>query len=169
MPAKRKHPDEAGEDFVLKAGESTEVTKAVSVTIHDFIKKIDDLENSKFITCPNFYVAGKKLSINIYLEEGDDHIVVFLFNRNDEKIKASCTFKHESGRYGQDPIFKDQEIEPNEGHGIGEFLSHEDYKKWAEGHGDVFRVEAEITLHLQDGNPEPVWETFPRKRFVLYL
>ena len=44
-----------------------------------------------------------------------------------------------------------------------------DYKKWAEDHGDVFTVEAEITLHVDEGNPEPEWETIPRKRYVFLL
>ena len=40
-----KRSEEPPEDFVLKAEESTEVTKTVSVAIHDFTKKIDDVEN----------------------------------------------------------------------------------------------------------------------------
>ena len=166
MSAKRKLPDE---DFVLKSGDSTEVTKTVSVTIHDFIKRIDDLENKKKpIEGPDFCVGGKKFRIVIYPEDEDedDQIGVYLRNLNEEKIKVSNTFKNEPmGEMDN----QDQEIDPYGGDGTCEFLSHEKYKKWAEDHGDVFKVEAEITLRVLVDNPEPTWETFKRKRFVFYF
>ena len=39
---------------------------------------------------------------------------------------------------------KDKEIGVGAGFGADKFLSHVAYKKWAEDHGDVFRVEVEI-------------------------
>ena len=30
-----------------------------------------------------------------------------------------------------------------------EFLSHAAYKEWAKDHGDVFRVEVKVTLHVE--------------------
>ena len=33
-------------------------------------------------------------------------------------------------------------------------------------HGDVFKVEVKITLHVEEKNPEPEWETISKKRYV---
>ena len=161
---------EPGEEFVLKAEESTEVTKTVSVAIHDFTKKIDDVENKKKpIESPMFKVGEKEFCLAIYPEgkssEGSTHIVVYLNNLNEEKIKASYIFKHESG---VKKVLNNKELKAGKGKGHGShFLSHEAYKKWAEDHGDVFKVEAEIT-HVEEGNPAPEWESNPRMRYVLY-
>ena len=48
---------------------------------------------------------------------------------------------------------------------VPKFLSHVAYKKWAEDHGDVFSVEVKITLHVEEKNPEPEWETISKKRY----
>ena len=163
MSAKRKPSKEV---FVLKSKESVEETVIKIVEIHDFTKRIDDLENKKKpIEGPKFKVGEKDFNIDIYpedLREGSTHIGVSLCNLNAEKIKASFSVKHESG---VKKVAKNREILA-EGFGFGfpKFLSHVAYKKWAEEHGDVFKVEAEITLPVEEGNPEPEWETIPRKR-----
>lgn len=161
-----KPSEEPGEDCVLKVKSE----KTVSVEIPDFTKKIDDVENKKKpIHGPKFKVGKKDFHIKIYPEdnrEGSTHIAVYLCNPilNKEKIKASCTLKHESGVM---KVFENREIEAGSGRGASEFLSHVAYKKWAEDHGDVFKVEAEITLHVQEGNPEPEWERQPAPKFDL--
>merc|ERR1711974_134029 len=120
----------------------------------------------KSIKSPKFKVAEKEFSIEIYPEDYRDgstpHIAVYLNNHNEEKIKVSYTLKHESGAK---KVLEEKEFDAWKGRGTDKFLSHGDYKKWAEDHGDVFKVEAEITLHVQEeeGNPEPDWETVPRK------
>ena len=158
--------EEPGEVFVLKSEESTKVTKTVTVEIHDFTKKIDDIDNKKKeIKGPKFKVGEKEFYISIYPEDhhdGSSHIAVYLSNPSKDKIKASYMFKHDSGT---EMGAINQEIDAgDDGKGPSKFLSHVDYKKWAEDHGDVFRVEVEITLHVEQGNPEPEWETVPRKR-----
>ena len=162
MPGKRKLLEEPREAFVLKSEESTEVTKTVSVTIPDFTKKIDDLDNKKkLIKGPKFKVGEKEFSFLIFPEHLKGFIAVYLANNNFEPIETSFVLKHESGV----AVCENREI-VNFG-GSRKFLSHADYKKWAEDHGDVFRVEVEITLHVEQGNPEPEWETIPRKRYVV--
>ena len=83
-------------------------------------------------------------------------IAVYLANNNLENIETSFVLKHESGV----AVCENKEIVKLAG--SRKFLSHADYKKWAEDHGDVFKVEAEITLHVEQGNSEPEW--FPKKR-----
>ena len=102
------------------------------MTIHDFIKRIDDLEKKKkSIEGPDFDVCGKKFRIDIYPEdeEEEDHIGVCLWNLNDEKIKVFYTFKYEIMGLIVD---EEDEMDPNCCYGTFEFLSHEEYKKWAE-------------------------------------
>ena len=154
MAAKRKFPDE---DFVLKKEESAEETKTVSVTIHDFIKRIDDVEP---IDGPVFRIGEKEFCLDIFPEYSPGQIGVFLANVNEENITVSIIFKHESGR---EKVYKTREID-EDGFESTNFLSHVAYKKWAEDHGDVFKVEAEITLHVGNPEAEPEWETIQRKR-----
>ena len=156
---------EPGLDFVRKVKESTEVTRTVSVTISEFSKEIDDLDNKKeAIEGPKFKVGEREFSINIYPEDSDYNpsIGVYLNNQSKEKIKASYIFNHESGVKVN---FTNQEIDVGHDYGEDEFLSHVAYKKWAEDHGDVFKVEAEITLHVDEAE----WETIPRNRYVLFF
>ena len=163
MSAKRKPSKEV---FVLKSKASVEESVIKIVEIHDFSKRIDDLENKKkLIGGPKFKVGEKEFNIAIYPEDPEDpgHISVFLCNLNGEKIKASISLKHESGvkRAGKTA---DGSGGFRNSIGFSKFLSHVAYKKWAEEHGDVFKVEAKITLHVEEGNPEPEWETVAKKR-----
>ena len=159
MPGKRKLLEEPREDFVLKSEESIEVTKTVSVTIPDFTKKIDDFDNKKKpIEGPKFKVGEKDFSFLIFPEHLKGLIAVYLVNNNLENIETSFVLKHESGV----AVCENREI-GNLG-GSRKFLSHADYKKWAEDHGDVFKIEAQITLYVEQGNSEPEWETVPKKR-----
>ena len=165
MSAKRKLPDEV---FILKKEESVEVTKTVFVEIHEFTKRIDDVKNKKNrIECPMFKVGEGEVHIDIHPEnKTEDHIGVYVYNSynsiSNGKMKLSFILKHESG---VEFDTKNQVMEVGEGRGWDEFLSHVDYKKWAEDHGDVLKVECEITLHVEEGNPEPEWETIPKKRY----
>lgn len=129
-----------------KIEESVGVTKTVTFEIPDFTEKIDDTENKKnSIASPKFKVCGKEFYICVYPEDyrdGSTHIAVYLHNPSDEKIKTIYQFKHESGvKFNR----KVREIDARSGIGHDKFLSHVAYKKWAEDHGDIFRVEVEIT------------------------
>ena len=148
----------SSEDFVLKVKAET----TVSVSIPEFSKKIDDVENKKEpIDGPKFKVGDKDFSISVYPEDnrdGSTHTAVYMKNLNEEKIRVNFSLNHESGKKTDHEC----EIEAGHGKGRGNFLSHVAYKKWAEDHGDVFNIEAKITLLSPDGNPEPEWETVQR-------
>ena len=120
-----------------------EVSKTVIVEIPDLTKNIDDAENKKKpIDGPEFKVGGGKFYVQILPEgDGSTHIAVYLRNPSKEEIKTSFSIKHESGvKFDR----KDQEIAAGGGFGASKFLSHVAYKKWAEEHGDVFRLEVKI-------------------------
>ena len=156
----------AKEVFVLKRKSlADKETKTVGFEIHDFTGMIEESKNkSKIqspIKSPNFKIGEKKLYITIYPDLiGNGYISAYLCNLNKEEVKVSYTLKHESREN-----LTHEEKDLKAGHLCGSlYMSHVSYKKWAEDHGDVFKVEAEITLHEQDENTEPKWETIFKKR-----
>ena len=142
--AKRKLSDEADLKFVHEAKWSEE-TKTIGVEIKDFLVKIDDLENKKKpIKSPSFKLAGKELSVNIWPDDG--LISVYLHNKSKESVTVTVTFKSSSGgKYSRKKCL----IEAGLGLGLGNFLSHDDFKKWARENDDIFRLEVEVTLHVE--------------------
>ena len=137
---------EAQENFDFKA-EKIEVKKTVNIAIHDFIEKIDD-QKKKSIESPKFKVGDNSFEVSVFPQDPMENIGVYLWNRNKEKEKVTVTFtfKHASGVKG---TTKNLKLEAGHGKGTGKFLSHEAYKEWAKVHGDVFKVEVEITLHAE--------------------
>ena len=145
--AKKRQFNEQEEIFFLNA-EKVEVNKIVHVEIQDFTKRIDDKENKKKkIKSPKFKVGDTSLTVSVYpedwREDSDEYIAVYLNNEEMEKVSTSATFKHASGR----EVPWKGELPVGDGLGLRNFLSHKAYKEWAKDHGDVFKVEVEITLH----------------------
>ena len=152
---------EAEEDFHLKA-EKMEVKKTVHIAIDDLAEKFDDQENkTKPIKSPKFKVGETSLAVWVYPqyknEKTGEYVAVYLQNEEKESVTATTTFSHASG---VKKTFKNQEIATDWGYwgftrslaphkGFTRFLSHKAYKKWAKDHGDVFKLEVEITLHVK--------------------
>ena len=136
--------------FVLKT-EKTDKNKTVKVEIHDLIKMIDHQEDKKKrIVSPQFKVGDTSLTVQVYphdwRENSKEFIAVYVNNKGKNKITATFTLKHASGVV---KTFKNQEIKAKTVFGDTEFLSHAAYMEWAEDHGDVFRVEVKVTLHVE--------------------
>ena len=146
--AKRKLSDETDLKFVHETKWSEE-TKTIGVEIKDFLVKIDDLENKKKpIKSPSFKLAGKELYVSIYPQEKNsrEFISVVLHNKSKESVTVTVTFKSSSGgKYSRKKCL----IEAGLGLGLGNFLSHDDFKKWARENDDIFRLEVEVTLHVE--------------------
>ena len=148
--AKRKLSDEADLKFVHEAKWSEE-TKTIGVEIKDFLVKIDDLENKKKpIHSPSFKLADKELGVYVYpqdrRENSGEFISVYLANKSKERVTVTVTFKSSSGgKYSRKKCL----IEAGLGLGLGNFLSHDDFKKWARENDDIFRLEVEVTLHVE--------------------
>ena len=137
---------------VIEMTEEIEYKKSVSITIHDFTKRIDDEENKKKkIVSSRFKVGETSLTVGVYPqyneENSKENIGVYLRNEEEENVTATYTFKHASG---EEFTLKNQVIRANTGFGTPEFLSHEAYKKWAKKRGDVFKLEVKITLHVNN-------------------
>ena len=155
--AKRKLSDETDLKFVHETKWSEE-TKTIGVEIKDFLVKIDDLENKeKPIKSPSFKLAGKELSVYVYPQDGcknsGEFISVSLHNKSKENVTVTFNFKSSSG--GKFSM-KRRLIIAGSGLGPGEFLSHDDFKKWARENDDTFRLEAEVTLHVKGPG---IWTT----------
>ena len=131
----------------------SEFKKSVSIDIHDFTERINDQGNKKKeIISPKFKVGETSLTLYVHpqdwRENSQEYIAVYLSNEEKKKVNATYTFKHASG---VEKTFKNQKFEVNDSLGTAQFLSHEAYKKWARNHGDVLKVEVEITLHVEMG------------------
>ena len=149
--AKRMLSDEPDMKFVQKT-QWSEVTKTIFVEIQDFTEKIDDLENKKKpIDSPRFELAGHELCVTIYPQVPPDNfgefIFVSLFNCSQESVTATASFKSPSG--GGNRSYKKKFIKAGTSVGIPQFLSHEDYKKWAGENKDLFSLQVEVTLHVK--------------------
>ena len=149
--AKRKLSDEPDRMFVHETSWS-EVTETICVKIKDFSEKIDDLENKKKpIKSPRFVLAGKSLSVGVYPEDfhenSEEYTTVYLYNHSKENITAILNLKSSTGENQT----SEKEIIPA-GHGLGlvKFLSHSDYKKWAQENEDIFSLEVKVTLHVKN-------------------
>ena len=150
--AKKRQLNDQAEMFALNA-EIVEVNKTVYVEINNLIKKIDDEKNKKNgILCPKFKVGDTSLSIAVYPqdenENSEGYIGVYLINEENEKITATATFKH---ALGVEKTNKNVEMPAKTGSGRAKFLSHKAYKELAKDHGDVFKVEVEVTTHEEKG------------------
>ena len=152
--AERKLSDEPDRMFVHETSWS-EVTETICVKIKDFTEKIEDLENKKKpIKSPRFVLAGKSLSVGVYVYPEDFHensekfISVYLNNYSKENITATLNFKSSIGA-GENRTIK-KRISAGHMRGHRHFLSHSDYKKWALENEDIFSLEVKVTLHVKN-------------------
>jgi len=164
--AKRMLSDEPDRTFVQKT-QWSEVTETICVKIQDFTEKIDDLENKKEpIDSPKFTIAGKELSVGIYPEDwrenAGEFISVSLSNDSKESITATVNCKSSSG--GNRSVEKKLIGAGNE-MGFSQFLSHEDFKKWAWDNEDIFSLQVEVTLHVKGPATWTIGRTKPKLQF----
>ena len=134
------------EIFVLKTRMISESTKK-TIEIHDFIKKIEDQDNNmREIQSPKFMMAGVEFSIYVYpdfLQYSPGRIGVGLHNYSNEDQMCSVTAKGT----GVEKSWEMKKVEAGNFWGFLKFMSHEKYRKWANDHGDVFKLEVVVTLH----------------------
>ena len=155
--AKRKLSDEPDRKFVQQA-QWSDVTETICVEIKDFTEKIDDLANKKKrIDSPKFTLAGKELFVGIYPEDPRDNagefIVVGLKNCSKENVTATVHCKSSSGGNSS---FKKKLIPAGQLMTDYQFLSHEDFKKWAQENEDIFSLETTVTLRVKG---PAIWTT----------
>ena len=146
--SKRKVPvTQDDEIFLFKSRMISESTKK-TIEIPDFIKKIEEQGNNKLaIVSPMFKMAGVEFSIavnpdnSVHNEPG--FVGVYLQNHSTEVQMCSVTAKGP----GVEGSWEMEKGPARKGWGWPKFLSHEEYRKWAKAHEDVFNVELVVTLH----------------------
>ena len=137
--------------FVLKTILISESCEKV-IEVHDFIKGIEDEDYKKtnYISFPKFKLAGVDFSINMWPDnianDGPGFISVFLRNHGGEDQTISMTVRLDSGVEGS---WKMRKVSAGKSCGLYNFLSHQEYRKWAEDHGDVLRLRVVVTLHSE--------------------
>ena len=138
--------------FVHKTNWIAETTKKI-IEIHDFTQKIDDGDKNLKIYSPKFKLAGVDFSIAVYPyqeHDGSGFIGVFLNNYSNEDKMTSITVQEASG---VERSWEMGKVKAGKGYGWTNFLSHENYKAFANVRGDVLKLEVVITLHTKaDGD-----------------
>ena len=108
----------------------------------------------KKISSPKFQLAGANFSIEVNPDNSyhsaPGFIGVYLHNYGNEDQTISMTIKAVFGSV-TDICFKlDMRMIPaSKGWGSPKFLSHEKYREMAKVHGDVLKLELEVTLHTK--------------------
>ena len=139
---------EDDELFVRKSKFVSTSTKK-TIEIHQLIKDIEDKDNKmKGIITPKFKLAGGDFSIYVYPEftASSGFISVFLANFGKEDQMTSIAVKEASGKEGSWEMDK---IAAGKGQGFSKFLSHENYRQYAQVHGDVFKLDVVVTVHTK--------------------
>ena len=110
------------------------------VEIHELLEKIFDDE----IESPMFNLGGAAMSISVHPDcKNSGFIGVFLLNYSDQDQTCSVTFKGPAGAVS----YWERKVKgAKKACGFSEFLSHGDYKEWAEENGDVFKLEVSVSL-----------------------
>ena len=125
-------------------------TKKVDFEIEDLIKMIDNEEKkTKAIGSPKFTLAGVQFSIRVYPEKTANYIGVFVMNESNEDQTVSFAFKSPIPDTELGP-FNMQVIEKGWGWGSPDYMTHEEYKSWANENGDVFKLEVTATLQIKE-------------------
>ena len=139
---------EDDELFVRKSKFVSTSTKK-TIEIHQLIKDIEDKDNKmKGISTPKFKLAGVDCSIDVYPDSAasSGFIGVFLNNFGKEDQMTSIAVKEASGKEGSWEMDK---IEAGQGRGFAKFLSHENYRQYAQVHGDVLKLDVVVTVHTK--------------------
>ena len=138
---------EDDENFEFKREITTSSKK--TITIKDFLQLIENesLKQKKMIS-PQFYIAGVVFSIHVYPDNsgrgGPGFVGIYLSNDSDEDQITSISVKKASG---EEVSWEMQKVLFSNSHGFYEFLSHENYREWANEHGDVLKLEVVVTVH----------------------
>ena len=152
---KRKLVDsEADEIFVLQKKQENTLTKTVSVSIPDFLEKINDENNKKDpINTPKFKLGNLDFQFKVYPEYGGGNVGFALHNPNREDVTMSMdtkkpTISFTRKKWGANTIW-----------GWPKLVSHNTYREWAAHYGDEFKMTVRVTLHLTEGSSDEEWKT----------
>ena len=123
----------------------------VEFKVPELLKKISDEDKkTDFVrSSPRFNLNGVELCIIVCPDyKSSGFIGVALYNISDQDQMISATFKT-SALVGS--FCLDRKIIPAwHNYGYDNFLSHDEYKKWAQENGDVFKLEVSVSLRTRD-------------------
>ena len=138
------------ESFVWKSTLISTSTKK-TIEVHDLLKEIEDEDKKKIPkNSPKFNLAGVDFSIKVYPDNSANNhsgsIGVYLCSYSKEDQTVSLTVKEALGS-ARERSFEMKKLPAFGGWGWADFLSHEKYRELAMAQGDVFKLEAVVTLH----------------------
>ena len=141
MPKRKQIEDGIG--FVLKSQRtSASATKRVHCEIPNLLEKIERSVWSAILS-PKFEVAGIEFSLLVWPMPITGNIAVYLCNESGKKVCASFSIQSA----GKMLSFEKKDYPA---HFLkGSLLSYSNYRKWVEKNGDIFKLKATITVHLE--------------------
>ena len=147
MPKRKQIEDGIG--FVLKSQRtSASATKRVHCEIPNLLEKIERSVWSAILS-PKFEVAGIEFSLLVWPMPITGNIAVYLCNESGKKVCASFSIQSA----GKMLSFEKKDYPA---HFLkGSLLSYSNYRKWVKKNGDIFKLKAIITVHLEQ---EPKWD-----------
>ena len=148
MPKRKQIEDGIG--FVLKSQRtSASATKIVRCEIPNLLENIERSVWSQKLS-PKFEVAGIEFSLFVMTTPCTESISVYLCNESGAKVSVSFSIQSA----GEMLSFKKRDYPAHFLDG-SKLLSYSNYRKWVEKNGDIFKLMATITVHLEQ---EPRWD-----------
>ena len=91
-----------------------------------------------------FSVGGAEFNIDVCPEYDEDpgYIGVYLWNHTNEDQLTSVKIRHASG---VEKSWEKKVVEATSNWGYSQYMSHKDYKTWANKNEDVFKLEVSVT------------------------
>ena len=148
---KRKLVDsEADEVFVLQKKQALILTKTVSISIPNLLEKIDNENNKKNpVDTPIFKLGHLDFYFQFKPQSKEGRAGFYIVNCNKVEVIISMELK-EKPTMIRTAAFERKTIEANTGWGWP--ISQDDYRECAAQNGDVFKMRAVVTLHIQEGS-----------------
>ena len=148
MPKRKQIEDGIG--FVLKSQRTSasatkigHVTKIVRCEIPNLLENIERSVWSQKLS-PKFEVAGIEFSLFVMTTPCTESISVYLCNESGAKVSVSFSIQSA----GEMLSFKKRDYPAHFLDG-SRFLTYSNYRKWVEKNGDVLKLKATITVHLE--------------------
>ena len=117
--------------------------------VPDLVEKISDEQNkSKKLHSPKFLLCGVQWSVRVVPDcKNSGFIGVYLHNHTNQDQTFSATFKGSAGAVSG---WDRKVVKAKQDSGCQKFLSHDEYKTWAEENGDVFQLEVSVSMRSKD-------------------
>jgi len=117
----------------------------------DFQKEIENKKGA--IISPKFKLGDVEMSVDVHPDHNSSgYIAVFLHNYSDQAQMTSATFKANSSE-----VLLSWKMKENKAQNIFgwvKFLSHKEFKDWAEKNGDLLKLEVTVTLHVKENSTD---------------